>query len=66
MTFITGKHISRRALLRGAGAAIGLPLLNAMRPAQAHRIAVVYVPNGIVMNAWMPEGTGKDLHSHAF
>jgi len=33
MNFITGKHISRRALLRGMGASIGLPLLDAMFPA---------------------------------
>ena len=70
MNIITGKHISRRTLLRGAGAAIGLPFLDAMRPAlaapsipgQARRIGVVYVPNGIVMNQWMPEGTGKDFN----
>ena len=35
MNIITGKHISRRTLLRGAGAAIGLPFLDAMRPALA-------------------------------
>ena len=29
MSFVTGKHIDRRMLLRGAGAAIGLPLLEA-------------------------------------
>lgn len=33
MTFITGKHISRRTMLRGVGTAIGLPLLDAMIPA---------------------------------
>lgn len=33
MEIITGKHISRRAALKGAGAAIGLPLLDAMIPA---------------------------------
>src|ERR1700760_874406 len=32
--FITRKHISRRMVLRGAGAALGLPLLDAMVPAQ--------------------------------
>ena len=32
--FITKKHISRRAVLRGAGAMISLPLLEAMVPAQ--------------------------------
>ena len=31
--FITKKHLSRRTFLRGAGAAIGLPLLDAMIPA---------------------------------
>ena len=33
MKYLSGKHISRRALLRGAGAAISLPLLDAMIPA---------------------------------
>ena len=31
--FITKKHLSRRTLLRGAGAAIALPLLDSMVPA---------------------------------
>ncbi len=34
MKFITGKHISRRTLLRGMGASLGLPLLDAMIPAR--------------------------------
>jgi hypothetical protein len=33
MDFITGKHISRRELLKGMGATVGLPLLDAMVPA---------------------------------
>ena len=33
MQYLSGKHISRRTLLKGAGAAIGLPLLDAMVPA---------------------------------
>jgi hypothetical protein len=33
MDFITGKHISRRAMLKGMGASVGLPLLDAMVPA---------------------------------
>lgn len=71
MSFVTGKHIDRRMLLRGAGAAIGLPLLEAMRPAMAaatskagmaaRRIGVVYVPNGIWMNEWLPAKTGRDF-----
>ena len=67
MTIITGKHLSRRTLLRGAGAAIALPLLDAMRPALAaaaqpvRRLAVVYVPNGIIMNQWTPAASGADF-----
>ncbi len=68
MTFITGKHLSRRTLLRGIGSTIALPLLDAMRPAlaapstagQARRVAVVYVPNGIVMKDWTPVEFGAD------
>jgi hypothetical protein len=49
-------------LLRGVGVAIGLPLLDAMTPALAkpvtsRRIAVVYVPNGIIMKDWKVQGT---------
>ena len=67
MNIVTGKHVSRRALLRGAGAAIALPLLDSMRPALAStpkaigRLAVVYVPNGIIMNQWLPAKTGTDF-----
>ena len=34
MKFITGKHISRRTMIRGMGASLGLPLLDAMIPAR--------------------------------
>ncbi|HEU0119572.1 MAG TPA: DUF1552 domain-containing protein [Bryobacteraceae bacterium] len=68
MNFLTGKHIDRRMLLRGAGAVLGLPLLDSMRPALAAkapqspgRVGVVYVPNGIVMKDWLPEKTGADF-----
>jgi hypothetical protein len=70
MNFLTGKKLDRRTLLKGAGAAIGLPLLDAMMPAlagpvkggvQARRVAVVYVPNGIIMKDWSPAGTGTDF-----
>ena len=33
MSFITGKHLSRRTFLRGAGATVGLAMLDAMIPA---------------------------------
>ena len=65
MRLITKKHISRRTVLRGAGAAVALPFLDAMRPAFAsvkpvRRLAVVYVPNGIIMNQWTPAAFGSD------
>src|SRR6266404_4529079 len=66
---LTRKHLSRRAFLRGAGAAIGLPLLDAMIPAlgwakgatpkPATRLCYVYVPNGMVMKNWTPTVTGS-------
>ncbi len=67
--FITRKHISRRTLLRGAGAAIALPLLDAMIPASTAlaqtaakpkpRMAFIYFPHGAVMSRWMPKETGS-------
>jgi hypothetical protein len=67
MNFITRKHISRRAVLRGIGAAVALPAFDAMFPAMAtpaaapRRLAVVYVPNGVIMKDWKPAGTGADF-----
>jgi hypothetical protein len=71
MNFLTGKHIERRALLKGIGTSIALPLLDAMFPALSfpakqaantpRRLAVVYVPNGVIMNAWKPATTGDDF-----
>ncbi|MEO8594100.1 MAG: DUF1552 domain-containing protein [Candidatus Solibacter sp.] len=63
---LTKKALSRRALLRGAGTALALPLLDAMFPAgraavkSPIRLAWVYVPNGIISDGWLPdqEGTG--------
>ncbi len=62
----TTSRISRRAMLRGAGAALALPLLEAMLPALARasgaapplRAAFLYVPNGIHMPDWTPKGAG--------
>lgn len=61
--------MSRRTLLRGAGAAISLPILEAMLPRSARaaaetkppvRLAVLYMPNGVYLPAWYPAGRGKD------
>src|SRR5882757_11415276 len=67
MNFLTKKHLDRRTLLKGVGAAIALPALDAMFPAvaapikQARRLAVVYVPNGIIMKDWKPATAGQDF-----
>lgn len=68
--------LSRRTLLRGSGAAIGLPWMEAMtagalaaRPAAAAtgtqldpcRMAVLYMPNGVREDMWTPEGEGRDF-----
>ena len=70
MNFVTRKALSRRSLLRGVGVAIGLPFLDAMQPAlaaprpgkQARRVAVVYVPNGMIMKDWSPEGSAFEFN----
>lgn len=68
--FITKKHLSRRTFLRGTGAMVALPFLDAMVPAQTPvrntaatpktRFACFYVPHGATMDKWTPstEGTG--------
>ncbi len=69
MRYLTKKHLSRRSVLRGAGAAVALPFLESMLPAgistaQAagaprSRLACVYIPHGCVMNRWVPAAAGK-------
>lgn len=64
--FVTKKAISRRTILRGAGTAIALPLLDAMLPAFAatpapvRRFGVVYHPNGVIYDEWLPKGEGAN------
>lgn len=52
--------LSRRHLLRGAGAAIGLPWLEAMAAPAAtpKRLIIVYAPSGMIMPHWTPAETG--------
>ena len=68
--------LSRRLVLRGLGAAIGLPLLESMLPrtdaapsqfrpldksqGPKPRMICCYVPNGVNILEWMPQMTGKD------
>lgn len=64
---ITGNSLSRRTLLKGAGAALALPMLDAMTPALAqtarpvHRFQTVYIPNGMAMEYWSPARNGPQL-----
>jgi len=64
---VTRKAIPRRAMLKGLGAALSLPFLDAMSPAFADsrlpgdspvRLAWFYVPNGIDMRHWTPAEEG--------
>jgi hypothetical protein len=65
--FITKKHLSRRHVLRGAGASIALPFLDAMVPAASAqaapklRLGFVYVPHGAIQESWTPAMTGRDF-----
>ena len=82
--FITRKSLPRRTFLKGVGAAVALPFLDAMTPAFAApaqvssglaplRMAIAYIPNGVVMEDWVPAVEGaeyemprllKSLESH--
>ncbi|HYK58526.1 MAG TPA: DUF1552 domain-containing protein [Bryobacteraceae bacterium] len=60
------KSLSRRTVLRGLGAAVALPLLDSMTPAfstpakPVNRFGVVYVPNGMIMENYLPKTEGPD------
>ena len=65
---ITRRHLPRRTVLRGLGAAIALPLLDGMVPAATalartaaapiRRFGAFYVPNGMAMAWWFPQAEG--------
>ena len=67
MAFLT-KSLPRRTVLRGLGATMALPFLDAMLPAfsmrglaaakPVHRFQTFYVPNGMAMEYWLPKGEG--------
>ena len=64
MTFITKKALPRRTFLRGAGAALALPFLDAMAPALSAkttappRFGFIYIANGVIQEQWTPTATG--------
>ena len=68
---VTRKAISRRMILRGMGATVALPLLDAMIPAltaaqntpakAVRRLGVVYHPNGVIYDKWVPASVGANF-----
>ncbi|HVS22596.1 MAG TPA: DUF1552 domain-containing protein [Gammaproteobacteria bacterium] len=68
--FLTRKHLSRRTVLKGAGATIALPLLDAMIPAgtalaataaaPATRLGFIYFPHGALQDEWQPKTIGRN------
>jgi hypothetical protein len=71
MMIVTKKHLARRAVLRGLGVTIALPLLDGMVPAlaairntaaaPARRLGAFYIPMGANMAAWTPATEGADF-----
>src|ERR1700691_5777530 len=65
MTFVTKKSLHRRTFLRGVGATVSLPLLDAMIPAlsgkplkSTPRLGFIYIANGVIQDQWIPKTTG--------
>src|SRR5439155_19696852 len=69
MNVLTSRSLSRRTVLHGLGATLTLPFLDAMLPAfslrvhaavkPVHRFQTFYVPNGMAMQYWSPQGEGS-------
>ena len=68
---ITQKALPRRTFLRGVGATLTLPFLDAMVPAAssvaravtapARRVGFIYIPNGVIQDQWVPSKTGRNF-----
>ena len=73
--FIAKKHLPRRTFLRGIGATIALPLLDAMLPAGTAlantaakprtRYSFVHLPHGAIMGQFTPKSGRQGLRHHA-
>jgi len=69
--FIRKTYLPRRTVLRGLGAAVALPFLDAMVPAATAlantaakptpRLGFIYFPHGAVMSKWTPNAEGPDF-----
>jgi hypothetical protein len=66
MAFLS-KKLDRRTMLKGVGATLGLPFLDAMLPPMRgavkpmNRFQAFYVPNGMAMEYWTPKGEGAAM-----
>ncbi len=68
---ITQKALPRRTFLRGVGATLTLPFLDAMVPAAssvaraatapARRVGFIYIPNGVIQEQWVPSKVGRNF-----
>src|SRR5215475_8719355 len=62
--FISKLSIPRRTFLRGIGATMALPMLDAMvpamsaAPASTPRFSFIYIANGVIQDQWTPTTTG--------
>ena len=66
MNILQQTQIPRRTFLRGCGAAMALPFLDAMQargaaPVAPRRAAFFYIPNGVAQQAWHPKETGHNF-----
>ena len=67
MNFLTTKSLTRRTVLRGIGASLALPFLEAMVPSAraavkpVRRFLTFYVPNGMAMEYWSPKDEGASF-----
>jgi hypothetical protein len=76
MTPLLHHQASRRNFLRGLGACVGLPAFESLLGGRALaassgaalaksgaplRMAFLYIPNGVIMDAWAPQGEGSDF-----
>jgi hypothetical protein len=65
------RGVTRRSVLKGLGAAVALPLFDSGWPNNVvaaetsaflpRRLGFIYVPNGVNMQQWRPEKTGRDF-----
>src|SRR5437762_4489129 len=70
MNFVMKTALERRAFIRGMGATMALPFLDAMLPAlslsamtlrSTPRLGFIYIANGVIQDKWIPATTGANF-----